>query len=139
MNEKVSITEQVKTFEDACKVLGLEPKNLPIVENLPEKDRKSLIAYYKLVIIIRALNEGWEPDFCDWNQSKYWNLFYIELNGAYAGFAWARTDNAASYATANIGSRLCFKTRELAMYARENFRDLYLEYLFIDMPKNYGK
>jgi hypothetical protein len=138
MSKKVSITEQVKTFEDACKVLGLDPENLPIVENLPEKDRRSIIAYYKLTIIIRALNEGWEPDFSDWNQWKYWNWFYVDY-GATAGFAYADTNGTASATYANIGSRLCFSTRELATYARENFRDLYFEYFFIDMPKNYGK
>ena len=139
MSKKVSITEQIKTFEDACKVLGLEPENFPIVENLPEKDQRSIIAYYKLVIIIRSLNEGWEPDFTDWKQWKYWNWFYLESYGAAAGFACATTSNAASTTYANVGSRLCFKTRELATYAREQFQDLYFEYLFIEMPKNYGK
>ncbi|MDR3272773.1 MAG: hypothetical protein LBT29_04770 [Flavobacteriaceae bacterium] len=139
MNKKVSITEQVKSFEDACKVLGLESKNLPIVENLPEKERLNIIAYYKLIIIIRALNEGWEADFLDSNQWKYYNWFYIEYNGAAAGFGCAYTSHAASSANAHFGSRICFKTRELATYARENFRDLYFEYFFIDMPKNYGK
>ena len=139
MNEFVNITEKVKTFEDACKVLGLDPKNLPIVENLPEKDRQSIIAYFKLTIIARALNEGWEPDFTDWNEWKYWNWFYVESNGAVAGFACALTHSTASNTTATIGSRLCFKTRELATYAREQFQDLYFEYLFIEMPKNYKK
>jgi hypothetical protein len=138
MNKKVSITEQVKTFEDACKVLGLDPENIPFVENLPEKDRRSIVAYYKLTIIIRALNEGWEPDFSDYSQWKYWNWFYVD-RGAYAGFAFAYTYYSASFTSAALGSRLCFKTRELATFARGNFRDLYFEYLFIDMPKNYGK
>jgi hypothetical protein len=127
--KEVSITEKVKSFEDACKVLGLDPENLPIVENLPEKDRRSIIAYYKLIVISRALNEGWEPDFSDCKQRKYWNWYYIE-NGALAGF---------TYTDTVIGSRLCFKTSECATYASENFRDLYFEYFFIDMPKNYGK
>jgi hypothetical protein len=135
MSKKVSITEQVKSFEDACKVLGLDPKQLPTVKNLPEKDRLSIIAYYKLTVIIRVLNEGWEPDWADWNEWKYWNWFYLDS----AGFGCANTHYAASHASTAIGSRLCFKTRELATYARENFRDLYFEYLFIDMPKNYGK
>jgi hypothetical protein len=131
-----SITEKVKTYEDACKVLGINPENLPLVEHLPEKDRKSIVAFYRLTIITRALNEGWEPDFSDCNQLKYWNWFYI---GAYAGFAVASTANAASNTSACISSRLCFKSEELATFARENFRDIYFEYLFINMPKNYGK
>jgi hypothetical protein len=138
MNKNLSITEKVKTFEDACAALGLDPKQLPAVDNLPEKDRRSIIAYYKLIIIIRALNEGWEPDFSDWNQWKYWNWFYVD-GSASAGFAYAFANDAASNASTHFGSRLCFKTRERATYAREQFRDLYFEYLFIEMPKNYGK
>jgi hypothetical protein len=134
---ETSITERVKTFEDACKVLGLNPENIPIVEHLPEKDRKSIIAYYKLTVIIRALNEGWEPDFLNWKQDKYWNWFYVEHHGASAGIGCAYSYVVPSCAAAAVGSRLCFKTRELAIYAREQFRDLYFEYLFIDMPKNY--
>ncbi|KAA6352398.1 hypothetical protein EZS27_000348 [termite gut metagenome] len=128
MNKELSITDKIKTFEDACKALGLDPANLPVVDMLPEKDRKSIISYYKLTIIIRALNEGWEPNFSDWNEYKYCNWFYLNA----AGFAYAHTFPAASSASATVGSRLCFKTSELARYAHERFRDLYLEYMFID-------
>jgi hypothetical protein len=134
----MNITERIKTFEDACRKLGLDPKFFPIVGHPPEKDRKSIIAYYKLTIIIRALNEGWEPDFTDCNQYKYWNWFYMS-SGANAGFVRSDSNFAVTTTPAYFGSRLCFKTRELAEYAREQFRDLYFEYLFIDMPKNYGK
>jgi hypothetical protein len=81
MKTKVIITERVKTFEDACEVLGLNPENLPIVENLPEKDRQSIVAYYKLTVIVRALNEGWKPDFSDHNQWKYWNYLWVDDAG----------------------------------------------------------
>ena len=137
MNKKENITEKVKTFEDACEVLGLNPENLPIVGHLPEKDRQSIVAYYKLTIIIRVLNEGWKPDFQNWNEWKYWNWFYIEHDGVAAGFGCAHSPFAPSGSSADVGSRLCFKSRELAMYAREQFQDLYFEYLFIEMPKNY--
>ena len=135
MKKNLSITDRVQSFEDACAYLGLDPKDLPVVDHLPEKDRRSIIAYYKLTIIIRALNEGWEPDFTNRNQWKYYNWFYFDT----AGFACANTNSTASYTGACIGSRLCFKTRELAAYAREKFWGLYCEYLFIELPKNYQK
>mgnify|MGYP000464618864 CR=1 FL=1 len=72
------ITDKIKSFEDACKHLGLNPNDLPVVDMLPEKDRKSIIAFYKLTIIIRALNEGWEPDWSNWDEWKYYNWFYVE-------------------------------------------------------------
>lgn len=135
MNKKAIITDKVKTFEDACKTLGLDPKQLPVVDLLPEKDRKAIIAFYKLTIIVRALNEGWEPNWSDWNEWKYYNWFYLDT----AGFGYASSSYAAACTSALIGSRLCFKTSALARYAREEFRDLYFEFLFIDLPKNYGK
>jgi hypothetical protein len=133
--EEIKITDKVKTFEDACKVLGLDPKQLPVVDLLPEKDRKSIIAYYKLTVIIRALNEGWEPNWNDWNEYKYFNWFYLDS----AGFGYAYANSTATNTYPNINSRLCFKSDTLARYARVQFRDLYFEYLFIELPKNYGK
>ena len=125
------ITDKIKSFEDACKHLGLNPNDLPVVDMLPEKDRKSIIAYYKLTIITRALNEGWEPDFSNWNEHKYYNWFYIEENKDQrsSGF---RFDGALySFTYTILGSRLCFKNRELAKYATEQFKELYREYLLI--------
>ena len=123
---------EIKSYEDACKALGLNPENLPEVVNLPEKDRKSIIAYYKLTIIIRALNEGWEPNWNDCEEYKYFNWFYID-----AGFAYAYATNAATNTRTDTGSRLCFKNATLARYARETFESLYFDYLFIDAPKFY--
>lgn len=127
-------TKKIKSFEDACKALGLNPESLPVVANLPEKDRKSIIAYYKLTIIIRALNEGWLPDWTDSNEYKYFNWFYIDS----AGFAYAGMYSAVTYTSTNIGSRLCFKNATLAHYARETFEGLYFDYLFIEIPKTYN-
>lgn len=125
------ITDKIKSFEDACKHLGLNPNDLQVVDMLPEKDRKSIIAYYKLTIITRALNEGWEPDFSNWDEYKYYNWFYVEENKDQrsSGFRYGGTDYSDTYAT--IGSRLCFKNRELAKYATEQFKELYREYLLI--------
>lgn len=131
MNKQLSIIQKIKSFEDACNHLGINPNDLPVVDMLPEKNRKSIIAYYKLTIIIRALNEGWEPNFSDWNEYKYYNWFYIEKDRdkRSSGFRY----NVADYASANsdIGSRLCFKNKELARYAAEQFKELYREYLLI--------
>jgi hypothetical protein len=119
--------KKIASYEDACKELGLSLENLPVVDALPEKDRNSRIAYHKLTIIARALNEGWEPDWSDHGQYKYYGYFYTNA----AGFVSAATSHAATYAYAYIGSRLCFKSSETALYAIEQFKSLYEEYLFI--------
>ena len=122
------ITDKIKSFEDACKHLRLNPNDLPVVDMLPEKDRKSIIAFYKLTIIIRALNEGWEPDWSNWDEWKYYNRFYVEKgeDQRSSGFRC----NAAVYASAGTGtsSRLCCGTPDDAEYIGKQFEDLCNDY-----------
>ena len=128
---KSKTKERIKSFEEACLALGLDPTQLPVVANLPEKDQNAIIAFYKLTIIIRALNEGWEPNWKNWDEYKYYNYFFVRSG---SGFVYSITTctNADTYA--DVGSRLCFKSRELAEYALSQFKELYLQYLLIDMP-----
>jgi hypothetical protein len=109
------ITRLVKTCDDACAVLGIEPDDDEVLTK--SGFTKDEIAYRKLKIVIKALNEGWEPDWGNRNEYKHWPLFYVD-NGAPAGFA-------ASPTYADLGSRLCFKSRELAEYAGTQFLDLW--------------
>jgi hypothetical protein len=60
-----------------------------------------------------SINEGWWPDWGNINDHKYWPLFYVE-SGAFTGFAYATASTAASITYAYFGSRLCFKSEELA-------------------------
>lgn len=119
-----------------------------------------VVAYLKLRIITAALNEGWEPQFTE-DEWRYYPWFYLytqeELDeqsdewkqahnviplrgvlfgglahyGAGAGFASAASNHAPSYAAAAFGSRLCFKSRELAVYAGNQFADIYMRFHLI--------
>lgn len=122
------IRKRIKTYPDACEFLGVEP----IVDEVLLKlgFTKDEIAYRKLKTIAKALNEGWEPDWTNSNQYKYWPWFVYNHNNS-AGFGFAHTDNAAANTATHIGSRLCFKTRELAAYAGEQFEDIYNDFLLI--------
>lgn len=122
------ITDKVKSFEDACKHLGLNPNDLPVVYMLPEKDRKSIIAFYKLTIIIRALNEGWEPDWSNWNEWKYYNWFYVEKGEDQRSSGFRYGDTNYSYTFTYTGSRLCCGTYADAEYIGKQFEDLYNDY-----------
>lgn len=120
-----NITDRVKTYADACAVLGIK-ETLPDVGGLRPKDRPSVTAYYKLIVIAQALNEGWEPDWTNEEQPKWfpWFCFDREKNKT-AGFANAHTLYAPSYTHATLGSRLCFKTEALCAYAARQFEPLY--------------
>lgn len=151
------VTERIKTFEDACNELG---EDHPFVRsyngyasNIHEdnKNDTDILAYLKLRIITAALNEGWEPQFTtdEWRYFPYFYLYtqeeidamdeedkhrvvYRSYNYANASggvsFAYAHSDSSDTYA--NIGSRLAFKTRELAKYAGEQFIEIWADYVF---------
>jgi hypothetical protein len=115
------VTEVVKTFEDACEVLGLDPEEvLPEVAGLDADDNKAITAVTKLIIIARALNQGWVPDWKNSNEPKWHPYFNME-----SGSGLSFVDCGDWFSGSDVGSRLCFKTRELAEYAAKQFTDIY--------------
>ena len=59
-----NIMERVKTFEDACEVLGEEHQYVKAYRacmRIYYAECKDVTAYLKLRIICAALNEGWQP------------------------------------------------------------------------------
>ena len=122
--------KDIKSFSDACKVLGLSEETLPEVSMLPEKHRKSIIAFYKLVTIIEAINNGWTPNWNDDDQWKYYAYFGVEAseeNPSGSGFSDSNYSRSAYRPT--VGSRLCVDSREKAIYLGEQFQDLYKDYM----------
>lgn len=123
-----NITDRVKSFEDACQVLGIST-NVPEVKGLPRKHQKAIIANYKLIVIAEALNEGWKPNWQDSDEYKYYPWFDMS-NPAGVGFS--NTYNTASSTYAHFGSRLCLKNRELAIYFGQTFTDLFNDSLLLN-------
>ena len=130
------ITDKVKTFEDACKVLGIK-KTVPDFSTLPisEEHQKSFAAYYKLIIIIKALNENWEPNWDDETEKKWYPYFKMKSNNGGcggSGFGFSTTTYGSWYTLASCGSRLCFKSSELAEYAGKQFTSIYKDFLTLE-------
>lgn len=123
-----NITDRVKSFEDACQVLGIST-NVPEVKGLPRKHQKAIIANYKLIVIAEALNEGWKPNWQDSDEYKYYPWFDMSNP---AGVGGSHTYNTASRTTAHVGSRLCLKNRELAIYFGQTFTDLFNDSLLLN-------
>lgn len=123
-----NITDRVKSFEDACQVLGIST-NVPEVKGLPRKHQKAIIANYKLIVIAEALNEGWKPNWQDSDEYKYYPWFDMSNP---AGVCCSSTYHTASAASASFGSRLCLKNRELAIYFGQTFTDLFNDSLLLN-------
>lgn len=116
------VTDRIKTYEDACRELGFDPNDeLSDDEMYQFGFTKDEIALRRIKVITKALNEGWQPDWNNANQKKWYPWFRMSSGGFV--FDDAGYDNSS--ARAGYASRLCFKTEELARYAGEQFAKLY--------------
>lgn len=92
-------SKKITSYEDACKVLNIQPINEEVFNAFPKEDQRSMLAYHKLTVITRALNNGWKPNWDDQNEWKYYPLFrYVN-----AGLSFAYTTAAATAAGAALG------------------------------------
>lgn len=112
----------VLSFEDACKKLKIETTLLDVSRVLP-KYRRQQISFYKLTIIIEAINDGWVINWNDANQYKYYVWYRINDKG----FSYDSTDYDNT--STHVPSALYIKTRELAYYMGNMFLPEYKDLL----------
>lgn len=113
--------DKIKTFEDACLVVGVKPE-----EVIAPTDTIDEAAYKKLKIVAKSINQGWVPDWDNSDQPKWYPWFRLSSG---FGFSDAHYDYVCSYSS--VGSRLCFETEEQAEYAGTQFESLYKDLLTI--------
>ena len=146
----------IKTYEDACAALGVDPIN-ETDESLNDLITRGIIAprhiaLMKLETISRALwGKGFEPiPDAEGNKIYYFPWFYLytqsEIDnmddeergallsananlGAGAGFGCLYALLRSSYSHASLGFRLCQETGEKAVYFGKQFIKLWAEYL----------
>lgn len=95
------------------------------LEEINPKHIEALIALNQLFNIAEAWNkeDGFVPDFSDWQQDKWFPWFSYDEDAA--RFVYANTLNAPATAYALIGSRICFMTSERAEQFGKQFTELY--------------
>lgn len=120
--------DRVKTFEDALALADEQTREeyLKSVEGFNTPDE---IAYKKLKLITKVVNEGWVADYKNFDQRKYFLWGGHLRNGAVAGLLCAYCDFSSGAWYVNVGSRLNFKSREIAEYVGDQFLDIWNEYL----------
>lgn len=150
------VRKRIKTFKDACREIGIDAEAW-------SRDKISLglepdvLAFLKLRIIVKALNEGWEPRFTE-DECRYypWFILYtgeeydkldeeekshvvfrsVSNTDAFGGVSYANAAYDSSYAYAFIGIRLAFKTLELAEYCGRQFLDIWADFVFLPEEKS---
>lgn len=152
------IKERIKTFEDAVNAIGedhpLVAQYKTINSAFKEADNNlHLFAYTRLAIIAEALNEGWRPEYTEdeyryypwlglYTQEEYDDMDdedkercrFVGRSSSYASAGGGLVCADAYYGSADsgtgIGSRLAFKSRELAIYCGKQFIEIWINYLF---------
>lgn len=149
------ITERVKTFEDACKILGDEHPLIVqyrLIAGALKGDAMTgdLIAYLKLRIIAEVLNEGWEPTLNE-GECRFYPWFDLDTKEEYDNLDDSdkkyciplrsnnhpNTNGSPMYLVANVasshshlinGMTLTLRTRELAEYFCKQFIDIWVNF-----------
>jgi hypothetical protein len=116
-----NVLERIKTIDDILADHGIDKRSFELQCDDLEEDEK---AYRILKLLVKSLNEGWTPNWDDDSQYKYVPWFYM---GGSSGFRYGGYGDWLS--SANVGSRLCFKSRELAEYAAKQFTETYKKYM----------
>ena len=152
MDNKVFDFHEIKTFADACEKLGMKEHLLTGSMGGDRETQGQAQAFYKLLIIQKAMNNGAWSDKNGWSYYPYW-VFYskeemermseeekqrkgikqllpcanannTERTGVRCAGAYAR----GAYACTLYGFPLCFNSKEAALYAAHQFEDLFFQY-----------
>lgn len=126
------ITDRVKSYLDACAIKGIQPRTIDQYPKLfgPDESASEIngeFAFHQLTVICEVLNEGWVGDYSDSSQRKYYPWF--EWKKAQSGFGFSDTYFGCTYSVSDVGSRLSFRTSELAEYAGKTFIEIYNQLL----------
>lgn len=159
-SKELPIQVRVQTFEDAVRELGDEHPAVRTYNSFKygySAKEPDVMAYLKLRIITAALNEGWEPQFTE--DERRWYCWYNLISkedldsmseeekkerrvvgrafshaSAGGGLVFSNASHVSTNSNTNYGSRLAFKSEELAEYAGKQFIEIYADYCFI--PKS---
>lgn len=128
----------LKSFNDCC--IKLNKKDCETEELFNKKWLKlhkeenielDTIYYEKLKIIVDAINsfEPFNPNIQNTNEYKYYPYFVVGSESeASPSVGFSVSHCCYSFSISRVGSRLCFPSKELAIYAGKTFTKEYYDY-----------
>ena len=136
---KSNVMDRVKTFEDACRELNIDPVKW-LEENETNKMDAHVLAYLKLCIIAKALRGSWKPNWANTDEWKYYPWFKIvpavvgfAYDGSKLGVSVLYSTYVASHSYAGCGGALASETEEIAIYFGKQFAEIWKEYLLAEV------
>ena len=120
------IKQRITCLDDALRELGKDKLDFEAsCVGLSEDE----VAYKMLKVIAEALNEGWTPDWSNGQWDKWYPWFKMDDSSSAGRFSFYAAVNL--YSASAVGSRLCFKSKDLATYAGTQFLDIYKDFFTI--------
>ncbi len=119
------IIDRVKTWTDVLNELNIKESDILPYSNPKTKEQVSQNAFAKIQAISKVLNEGWIANFSDRNVYKYYPWFEKKASGGWS----AGSGLDCLYCAVGGGFGFYYKSSELALYAGNQFLDIYSEYL----------
>lgn len=115
------ITAEIQTVEDAITKLGEKDEEVILLkrmEGLPQH----IISEQEMIVIVKALNEKYVLDWDNSKEYKYFPWFYLGKDFRYYFYY--------TYCTySHSSSRLALKNKELAIYAGNQFTEIYKKFM----------
>lgn len=122
--------KKITTVEAAYKAVNVDYTKRPDFSGMPEEDREALAAHADLLIVHKSLNGDWKPNWNS-NEPKYYLWFDMEKTETNpSGFTLYYVYYHFTYSY--VGSRFCFKSREIAEHAIKYFLPQYRAYFVIE-------
>jgi hypothetical protein len=114
-----------KTFQNVLESVG---ESLDSFNNRTQFDSISEKAFKKLKLIAKVLNEGWQPDFSNDSQQKWYIWWVFDKSKKVFVLSGCGYDSAFS----SVGSHLSLKSQDIATYFATQFEDVWNEFLLIE-------
>lgn len=158
-NKKTFDFHEIKTFEDACKRLGISHVNCAYPAKGDVESFSQANALYKLLIIQKAMNNGVWRDKGGWGYYPYWVFYSKEemermseedeerkdtkqllscanaIDAEYSGVRYAYAFYRDILASTNCGLPFCFNSEEAALYAAKQFESLFFDFYGIKVKE----
>ncbi len=122
--------EDILSFETACLVVPPTEDQLALLAySGSDKNVRACVAVMKLTIVSAAMNKlanggiDWNPDWSNGSEYKYYA--YLQFVAG-SGFSYCDFVFDDSYST--VGSRLCFRSGDMARHAATHFAELYNDF-----------
>jgi len=123
----MNFLEEVKTYDDMCKLIHVDPKLTPDVTAYKERNKAAAVSMFRLWNANEAAWGNVEIDWNDWDQRKY-EIWCDLSDEAGSGSGFSYIGYVYDYDCSTVGARLVWPSLEIAKHVfsimQEDFKNI---------------